>query len=202
MSEPAPFKRRRWLSGGLAVWWLLLALQIWYAWELNEVYAACLPLLMLGPETPFAVAGLVLGVVGLVGGVRRRVWPRCCVQVLTLIASVWLLIAPPVFWLGTTLYVWRHEDRFLAEIAAARTSMSPGAVRGDVPDREGIFVEGQPPRFGFEQRWIGMFHWVAFVYDPDRTVEAQAGGRSSVFGYSMLGYDHLWGDWYVVWAMK
>jgi hypothetical protein len=186
----------------LAIWWVLLGLQIWFAWELNEFYASCLPLLIAGPETPFALVGLVLGLVGLVGAFRRRAWPKFSAQVLTLIASAWLLADPPVLWLGASLHLWRNEDRYLAEIAAVRASLSPGAVRNDMPDRDKVFVEGQPPRFGFEQRWIGQFHWAAFVYDPDRTLEAQASGRADVFRYSLLGYDHLWGDWYLVWAIK
>lgn len=202
MTEPASAKPRRSTSLGLvAVWWILLGLQIWYAWELNEFYASCLLLLVAGPETPFALLGLALGLVGLVAGFRRRTWLRFAAQVLTLLASAWLLVDPPVMRFGAALHLWRHEERYLAAVAEARASMSPGAVRGDVPT-PGVFVEGQPPRFGFDQRWIGQFHWAAFVYDPDRTLEAQASGRSSIFGYSMLGFDRLWGDWYVVWAMK
>jgi len=201
MKESATPERRRGLMVALAVWWLLLALQVWYAWDLNEVYAGIWPLLLIGPETPFALVGLVLGLRGLAASVRHRALLGVGARVLTIVASAWLIIDPPVMWLGASLHVWRHEDRYLAEIAAARASMSAGAAGSSLPDRDEIFVEGQPPRFGFEQRWTGMFHWAAFVFDPDRTLEAMAKPRT-VFGYSMLGYDHLWGDWYIVWAMK
>lgn len=68
--------------------------------------------------------------------------------------------------------------------------MSPNTIRQELPDSRGVIVEGQPPRFGFEQQWIGMFHWTALVFDPERTIEAQGPRGSSLFGYSMLGYHH------------
>jgi len=184
------------------LWWILLALQIWFAWDLNEFYAACLPLLMMGPETPFALAGSAIGAIGLLTRARPRSWPTITLLAMTLAASLWLLVESPVMWLGAGLYLWRHEPRFLAEVEFARRSLTSGVPHGDLPSHRGVFVEGQPPRFGFEQRWIGAFHWAAFVYDPDRTIEGTKRSRSDIFGYSLLGYDHLWGDWYVVWAMK
>jgi hypothetical protein len=202
MGDAAPLRTWRWLSVCLVTWWAALAAQVWYAWDLNEVYAECLSLLMMGPETPFALVGVALGLLGLVGGLRRRAWVRSSLQLLTLVTGIWLLVASPVMRLGASLYLWRNHDRFLAEVATARAAIPPGVVRDDMPAREGVFIEGSPPRFGFEQRWIGMFHWAALVYDPDRTIDAQARQRAQIFQYSMLGHERLREDWYLVWAMK
>lgn len=207
--------RRFWIA--VAVWWLLLCLQVWFGWELNEAYASCLPLLMIGPETPFALAGLALGGFGFVAGIRRRAWSSTIARAITLGTALLVLVASPVMKWSAEVHLWRNENEYLAQVEAFRTrgpaAPPPDSPTGSLPwsppvhttaSGELFEVEGDPPRFAFARRWIGAFHWAALVHDAARTVEADVGRdrRAFVFGYSLLGYVHLRGDWYVVSAMK
>ena len=66
-----------------------------------------------------------------------------------------------------------------------------------------MHVDVDPPRVGFERRAIGMVHWAEFVYAPNGKLEAELSGEhSSIFGWTPLGCEHLWGNWYIVWAIK
>ena len=199
---PPPKPGMRWWIA-IVAWWCALAWQVWHAWDLSEAYSGCCMLLAAGPEMPFALAGIALSSLGWVRGYRSGRWARCLVAAISLCVAAWVLVGGPVFRYGTLLFAWRHHEQFLREAEAARASLGLGRELPSMPSPDSVFVEGEPPRFGFAQRWIGMLHWTAIVYDPDKTIERDSRERrASMFNYTLLGYDHLFESWYVVWAIK
>lgn len=186
-----------------ALWWAGLAVQVWFGWELHEVYLSTLvALLMLLPELVYGLLGIGMALGGLLKNRRAKGRALQCVLALTALTGGWMVVTPAVPVWGAHVHLWRNESVFLEQVEVAKGLLVPGEPATEFPKREGVFVEGEPARFGFHQRWIGMFHWTALVYDPARTLESKGRSRRFIFNYSLLGYRRLRGDWFVVWAMK
>lgn len=202
MEVSDPLEHRRWLTPALIAWWSLLLAQVWWSWDLNEVYASVLPLLLVGPERPFGALGLALGLIYLGVAFRRGAHGIVAAQATTLVVASWIVIASPVPLWGAHLHLLRHESRFVEEMESALATSSPDSSRCDRPVRQGVFLEGDPPRFGFDQRWIGAFHWTAIVRDPHDTFSSTTEPVRFVFDHSLLAMTRLRDDWYVVSVMK
>lgn len=176
----------------LVLWWVGLALQIWFAWDLSEAFSRLLCLLVVPPEAVYG-ACCVLFIVLCVGRQWRRGWASLLALGATAVVALWISVTGVVYEAGTRLYLWRNKAQFLEDVASIRAGAAPTAVSSNV------FVEGSPQRFAFERRWVGMFHWSAFVYDPDRTLGE---GVRDAFGYSVIGSYELQEDWVLLTVMK
>lgn len=73
----------------------------------------------------------------------------------------------------------------------------------EAPSGRTVILEGDPPRFAFELRQVGMFHHSGFFYDPSGGIEKDFRDRNTVLGrYSLIQLHQISDDWYIGTVIK
>jgi len=190
----------------VAIWWGGLLIQIWFAWDLSEFYSWVLGFILLPPEIVFTALGSVYFFFAAIYGCFRRSLRTLLLDGATALAALFLTLHPMVYALGSDLYLFRNQHSFLKDVEAVGShglAAGEGVRMVEAPSGRTVILEGDPPRFAFDLRQVGMFHLSGFFHDPSGAIEKDFRDHRTVLGrYSLIGLVKRWDHWYIATLMK